>query len=263
MDQGTGARKAAAALDSFANVTAGFSFLLAGDCFEDVIVTAINISQADTPLNRRVPNLGISFSFLEVMERAEMVPSAIGLITGGSDTYTWIVTFAVTTILAAAVAACLGVQCFRGSGEGSTHVDEDESRVTNVDGSLLDTPRSSDYGKDNRMFSPRASHERRGRSGSRKSAAQKRAALNARSIPNFGNNTKASQGDFEIADEADVSTAEVGCLLSSVSGGDDEISTRNPMFGGGHHVPRLSALDFDDTSGSEENSDTAGGTDFR
>lgn len=258
-EQGTGAKKAAAALDSFANITHGFAALLAGDCFEDVIITTVTVSQSDTPIDRRVPNLETSsVSYRDnVPEETETVPSAIGLTTGGSSAFLWIVTFTLITALGTCTCTCLGLKLVRAGGKAAAALAQPENdggvKAEYVDGSVLDTPKngSSAYGRANRMFSPRADGAR---GGNRKSAAQKRAALNARMNPNFGSTNKHEMEDFEVLSSA--SESKFLCTKDAL-----EVKATNPMFGGAGHVPRLSALDFSKTS-DDQMDESARGSEF-
>lgn len=251
--------KAALALDTFSNVTHGFASLLIGDCFEDVIVTTVNVSQKSNPWHQRVPNSDTSSTAYSdhIEAPAEIVPSAVGLSTGGSSSSLWIVTFMLITILSTLVCVCVGLKCInagRGA-QGATaayanHHPEGkrDDGATRVDGSVLDTPpQSSAYTKENRMFSPRGGaadvHPRR-------SAKDKRAALNARSAPNYSGNERGSTEDFEV-------------LSSGSDASSTEEPVANPMFSsptasgnGRKHAPRLSALDFGKTI-DEDNGDSS------
>lgn len=240
--------KAALALDTFSNVTHGFAALLIGDCFEDVIVTTVNVSQKSYPLHRRVPKSDASSTAYSdhIEPPAEIVPSAVGRTTGGTSSSLWIVTFILITILSTLVCVCVGLKCISaGRGAQGTasayanYAEEDKDvRATPTDGSALDTPQQSPvYDKKNRMFSPGSDAAK---NSPHKSAKAKRAALNARNAPNYRKG-KGSTQDFEV--------------LSSGSGSDNASSTEepveNPLFaspGGSEgvrrHVPRLSALDF-------------------
>lgn len=257
--QSTGAIKAALALDTFSNVTHGFAALLIGDCFEDVIVTTVNVSQKSHPLYRRVPNSDTSSTAYSdhIEAPAEIVPSAVDLTTGGVDSYQWIVTFMLVTVLSTAVCACVGLKCITGGfgaqGTAAAYAnsnpeDDLDKRATRVDGTVLDTPKQSPaYTKENRMFSPRggasAIHPRL-------STKQKRTALNARSAPNFRGKGRGSTEDFEV-------------LSSASEASSTEEPVENPMFstppgsaGGRGHAPRLSALDFGKTI-DEDNGDSS------
>lgn len=235
--------KAAEALDSFTNVTHGFAALLIGDCFEDVIITTVNVSQKSNPWYRRVPNPDTSSTaYSDHIEKpAEIVPSAVDLVTGGIGSSRWIVTFMLVTVLSTMLCTCLGTKCIRnGYGAAGTAAayashnleGEQSNRATCVDGSTLDTPQQSPaYNKANRMFSPHpeaAGAAKKGRP--RRSPKEKRAALNARNIPT----ARDPNEDFEV--------------LSSASDGTEdpdspESQSHNPIYKKGH-VPRLSALDF-------------------
>ncbi len=256
--QSTGAMKAAAALDSFANVTHGFAALLIGDCFEDVVITSVNVSQKSNPWYRRVPNPDTSSTaYSDHIEKpAEIVPSATDLVTGGIGSSRWIVTFMLITVLSTMLCTCLGTKFIHNGYGGAltaaayaSHHPEDEqnNRATFVDGSTLDTPtKSPAYNKANRMFSPHpeaAGAPKKGRP--RRSPKEKRAALNARNIPT----TRDPNEDFEV--------------LSSGSDGTEDTESpasqsHNPMYKKGH-VPRLSALDFGRTidEDKEDDSDVA------
>lgn len=244
--------KAARALDTFSNVTHGFAALLIGDCFEDVIVTTVNVSQRSQPLYRRVPNLDTSSTAYSdhIEEPIQIVPSAADLRTGGASSNLWIVTFMLVTVLSTLVCVCVGLKCIHaGRGAQGTasayananyHAENHKDHgATRVDGSELDTPEQTPvYNKENRMFSP----NNEGAGGRpRMSANAKRAALNARSAPNYGENGKGTTHDFEV-------------LSSGSDASSSEEPVENPMFasppgsgGGQGHAPRLSALDFGKT----------------
>lgn len=249
--------KAAAALDSFADVSRGFSSLLIENCFEDVLVTAVCISQADTPKDKRVPNPSISSaSYLDHAMGAEAVTAADDLDKGGgSNPFEWITIFVLATALATGMCICLGVVCVRrSSAAAAVTVAAQQPKATEgikakhvvVDGSVLDNPGSSQYQNENRMFSSAATGTRRG--GSRLSAAQKRAALNARSNPLFGAQKAGESGEnFAVLSSGSDFTG----LTEQQEGGEEgeeeeelEVSAQNPMFQEPRHVPRLSALDF-------------------
>lgn len=238
--------------DSFSNVTHGFAALLIGDCFEDVIITSVNVSQKSHPLYRRVPNPDPSSTAYSdhIEPPAVVVPSAVDLRTGGADSFLWIVTFMLITILSTLVCTCVGVKCINGGygAQGTAEAyanhqpgDEQDKRATHVDGSVLDTPQQSPaYNKANRMFSPRGGGSE-GRP--RMSAKEKRAALNVRSAPNFRKNGRGLTEDFEVLSSG-----------SDASSTEEPGSQDNPMFasppgsgGGRGHAPRLSALDFGKT----------------
>lgn len=244
--------KAAAALDSFADVSRGFSSLLVGDCFEDVLVTAVCISQADTPRDKRVPNPSISSaSYLDHAVEAEAVAAVDDLDKGGgSSPFKWITIFVLVTALTTGMCVCLGVVCVRRSSvAAAATVASQQPKPTvgtkaenvAVDGSVLDTR----YKNENRMFSSGATGARRG--GSRLSAAQKRAALNARGNPLFGAQKAGESGEnFAVLSSGSDFTG----FTEQQEGGENEeeeeleVSSRNPMFQEPRHVPRLSALDF-------------------
>lgn len=256
--------KAAAALDSFANVTHGFAALLIGDCFEDVIITTVNVSQKSNPLYRRVSNSDTSCTTYSdhVEKPTEIVPSAVDLVTGGTGSSMWIVIFMTITILATVICACLGTRCVRkGYGAAGTaaayasHHPDDEQHVkaTCIDGSVLDTPKGSPaYTKRNRMF--REASPDKGRS--RRSPKEKRAALNARNIPT----ARDPNVDFEVLSSASDGTEDTDSPATQAA--------HNPMLyasppgssvAGPGHMPRLSALDFGKTIDGDdgENSDAA------
>lgn len=254
--------KAALALDTFSNVTHGFAALLIGGCFEDVIVANVNISQTSCPLLHRVPSIDSSSTTYSdhVEPPAEIVPSAVDVRTGGASSYLWIVAFMLTTALSTLLCVCVGLKCIRAGrgaqGTASAYAnyhhaeDEQRSRASRVAGSVHDTPEQLQaYNKENRMFSPRGGAAE-GRP--RMSAKAKRAALNARSAPNFrGNGKEGATQDFEV-------------LSSGSDASSTEEPVENPMRsspagsrGGPGHAPRLSALDFgktidEDTGDSSE-----------
>lgn len=259
--------KAAEALDSFADVSLGFQSLLVGDCFQDVLVTAVCISQADTPKDKRVPNPDISSaSYLDHAVGTEAVTTVDNLDSGGSNPFKWITVFVLATALATGMCVCLGVVCVRRSGSSSSTAAESMATVAAaqrrkttggnaaaehvvVDGSILDTPRSSQYKNENRMFhSPAATDARRGGGRSRLSAEQKRAALNARSNPLFGAGKAAESGEnFAVLSSGSDFTGLTDQQEGEGEGEEGEeleVSGRNPMFQEPRHVPRLSALDF-------------------
>lgn len=246
LEQGTGALKAAAALDSFANVTYGFASLLIGDCFEDVIITTVSVSQADTPVSLRIPNSDTSSaSYGDHVLEVEAVPSAVGLSMGGSHAFMWIVIFLVVLVLGTCLCTCVGVKCInnRAGAVPALLADDDDNdndqMAKYVDGSALDALRATPrFSKENRMFSPNLAE---GRAAPRVSAARKRAALNVNNVGRFNNS---EMDDFEILSSPGETT------LSE----DSPIGGRNPMFTG-MHAPRLSALDFGKTlEGDEDNS---------
>lgn len=243
--------KAAQALDTLANVTHGFAALLIGNCFEDVIITTVNVSQKSYPLHRRVPNPDTSSTAYSdhIEAPVEIVPSAVDLQMASPNSYRWIVAFMVITILLTLVCVCVGLRCIDG-GRGAQKraaarayqhpEDEQDEQATRIDGSALDTPRQA-YTKENRMFSPQGGAAKRR---TPMSAKAKRAALNARSAPNYREGGKGSNEDFEVLSSA--SSDGEGC-------GPEE-PVENPMYssprdseGGRRHAPRLSALDFGST----------------
>lgn len=255
--------KAAAAMDVFSNVTHGFAALLIGNCFEDVIVTTVNVSQRSFALDRRVPNPDTSSTSYKdhVKEPPEVVPSALDLKTGGSYANVWIVTFVTTTLLATFVCACAGVK-YLSSGYYSNayaHIsseDKRDSRVMCVDGAALDTPQQSPvFSKENRMFSPRGGAAGGNRNAApRMSAREKRAALNARSIPTFHRTNRDAMEDFEVLSSASE--------FSSSGDMERPWQSRNPMFSAPvgasrGHVPRLSGLDFGQTMDEDQEGDVA------
>ncbi|CAM9198044.1 unnamed protein product [Ectocarpus fasciculatus] len=249
--ESTGAMKAAAALDSFSNVTHGFAALLIGECFEDVIISTVNISQRSNPLDRRVPNPDLSSTSYKdhIEEPLEIVPSALDLTTRRSDPYMWIVIFVLITVLATAVCAVIGVKCIDGGyfAAGATHADDDmkdgqDGRAIGVDGSGPDVPGLSPaYSKNKRRHSRRDS-------GRGMSAKEKREAR--------GKSTE----DFEVLSSASE--------LSSTEGGiDKELRAENPLFASpmaskGGHVPRLSGLDFGKTIDEDMGSDSSAASEF-
>lgn len=102
--QGTGAMKAAEALASFTNITHGFAAMLVGDCFEDVSITSVTLSQYSVPLPRRVPSRDTSStSYLDAMAPEEAVPSAIGLSVDDTTARRWFVVFMVIVLLSIGV----------------------------------------------------------------------------------------------------------------------------------------------------------------
>ena len=240
--------KAAAALDAFTDVALGFNSLLVGDCFEDVLITSVCISQADTPRDKRVPNPDISSaSVLDHAVGTEAVTAIDDLVKGGSNPFKWITIFVLATALATGVCVCPGVFCVRRSSGVAAVTVVAQSKTTEntkaedvvVDGSVLDTPKASQYQKENRMFSSAATGTSRG---SRLSAAQKRAALNARSNPLFGAKAGESSEDFTVL--SSVTGSDFTSLTEQQEEDEREVSARNPMFQEPGHVPRLSALDF-------------------
>lgn len=261
--QGTGAMKAAVAFDFFANVTHGFASLLIGGCFEDVTVSNLSISQRDTPTALRVPNpdtSSVTYSD-NLLAAIRSVPSAAGLTTGGSKTFMWIVLFMIVTCLGTCTCACVGIK-FVGKRDIGAAVpvaqpQHAEDLAQCVDGSVLDTPKSSVYSKENRMFS------RDPASGARETAAQKRAALNACSIPTFDRMGGTPTEDFELLSSPSGSSFS---RSSEQDGGDhgggQETKTRNPMFNGSEHAPRLSALDFGMTMEGKEEDDPSSRNSF-
>ncbi|CAM9948915.1 unnamed protein product, partial [Laminaria digitata] len=259
--ESTGAMKAAAALDSFADVAQGFRSLLIGDCFEDVLITAVSISQADAPKDKRVPNRdNSSASYLDHAIGTETAVSNTSLDTAGSNPFKWITIFVLATALATGVCVCLGILCVRRSNSGAAaaaaaggtkvarHRNNSEDNATEhvvVDGSVLDTPKYSQYKKENRMFSSSAATGPTRRGSSRLSAAQKRAAVNARSSPFFGTKAGNSNEDFAVLSSV------TGSSFSGLTEHQEEEEEREPghaqnptTFQEPGHVPRLSALDF-------------------
>lgn len=236
--------KAAAALDAFANVTHGFAALLTGDCFEDVFITTVNVSQKSNPTYRRASNSDTSTTrYSDHFKLAtEVVPSAVDMVTGGTGSYAWIVIFIMIVILSTMVCACLGVRCIQSGYYYRTAVscanereeDLQDDRVKRVDGSALDTPTS--YSKKNRMFSSPTSDG----SGRRMTAREKRVALNARNAPGLRGNATDKMDDFEVLSAASA--------LSSTNDSTESVQEINPMFlNRGGHAPRLSMLDFGKT----------------
>lgn len=240
--------KAAAAFDSFANVTHGFTVLLIGDCFEDVAITAVSISQAGTPISSRVSNPYLSsLSYRDdILENAEIVPSAVGLVTGGARAFLWIVVFMLITSLSTCVCACLCLQFAGGRGgsvgtEQGTGRNEAGDKVQRVDGSLLDTPRGQDRNKGNRTYSPRAAGAGARGGRGKSSAARKRARRNMRKLDMFDSPRKDSSDEYElVSSESESGSSRVG----EEDDGVIAVTTRNPMFRDFEHAPRLSGLDF-------------------
>ena len=270
--------KAALALDTLSNVTHGFAALLIGDCFEDVIITTVNVSQKSYPLHRRVPKSDASSTAYSdhVEPPAEIVPSALDLRTGGTSSSLWIVTFILITVLSTLVCVCVGLKCI-GAGRGSQgtasayanyHAEEENNNVaTPTDGSVLGTPRQPPvYDKENRMFSP-GSDSAKDRP---RKAKAKRAALNARSAPNYRGNGKGSTQDFEVLSSGSEASsteepvenplfASPGGSAASPAGSGVSLAgsgTSPAASGGARHVPRLSALDFGNTV-DEDTGDTS------
>lgn len=243
--QSTGAMKAATALDSFSNVTHGFAALLIGECFEDVIISTVNISQRSNPLDRRVPRTDLSSTSYKdhIEEPLEIVPSALDLTTRRSDPYLWIVIFVLITVLATSVCAVTGVKCIDGGyfAAGAAHDDDDlkddqDGRATGADGSVPDAPGSSP------AYSKNSGRSSRRESGRRMSAKEKREARNARNVPGFVASGR-SMEDIEVLSSASE--------LSS-TGRTLELPAENPLFASpiaskSRHVPRLSGLDFGKT----------------
>ncbi|CAM9245227.1 unnamed protein product [Ectocarpus sp. 13 AM-2016] len=253
--ESTGAMKAAAALDSFSNVTHGFAALLIGECFEDVIISTVNISQRSNPLDRRVPRTDLSSTSYKdhIEEPLEIVPSALDLTTRRSDPYMWIVIFVLTTVLATSVCAVIGVKCIDGGyfAAGAAHTDDDlkdgqDGRAIGADGSVPNAPGSSP------AYSKNSGRSSRRESSRRMSAKEKREARNACNVPGFAASGKSTE-DIEVLSSASE--------LSS-TGGALDLPAENPLFASpmaskSRHVPRLSGLDF----GKTIDEDTAGDSD--
>lgn len=87
--------KAAAAIDSFADVVDGFEQLLISDCFDDAMITSLNVSQASSPPSRRVPNDYTSSTSYSnhIQPLAVDVPSALGLSSDGGGLFAWFTIF--------------------------------------------------------------------------------------------------------------------------------------------------------------------------
>lgn len=237
-----------------------------GDCFQDVIITTVNVSQKSNPTYRRPPNADTStVAYSDHIEEAvEVVPSAVDLTTGGSGSSWWIYTFILITVLSTAVCACLGVRCIQGGYyrtaapyANDRPEDQQDDRAKHVDGTTLDTPKV--YSKANRMFSPPGSSSNGGRP---MSAREKRAALNARNAPRLHGNGNDSMDDFEVlSNGSETSTDEVY---------DAGAQATNPLFlsprGGGDkkggHAPRLSMLDFGKTIDEDKGGDSEVASEF-
>lgn len=243
--------KAAAAIDSFANVTHGFKSLLIGNCFEDVIITAVTISQADT---QRVPNRDASSaSYSDQM--VGRLTSVIGFDADDSNPFEWIMTFILATVLVTGMCVCLGVACVRRSTTTSPalakttrrKITENKVRHGGInDSAALGTPEASQYEKQNRMFSTPATTSDPHR-GSRLSAAQTRAALNARSNPFFRTRPVESNEGFAVLTSGSDFTSVSEQKKEAEEEEEREVHTANPIFeepGGRGHMPPLSALDF-------------------
>lgn len=255
--------KAAAAMDVFSNITHGFAALLIGDCFEDVIITTVNVSQRSFTTDRRVPNSDTSSTSYKdhAKELPEVVPSALELKTGGNEANMWIVIFVTITLLATSVCACAGVKCIKSGYYSAVYArthseDKHDSRVMCVDGAALDTPKNAPvFSKENRLFSPRGgtAHGNR-KSRPRMSAREKRAALNARNVPKFNRTDESTMEDFEVLSSASD--------FSSSGEVEGPWQSRNPMFsaplgGSRGHVPRFSGLDFGQTIDEDQGGDLA------
>lgn len=109
--------KAAEALASFANLTHGFAAMLVGDCFEDVLITSVTLSQCSVPPPKRVPNRDTtSTSYLDITTPKEAVPSALGLSIGDSTTRRWFVTFMLIVLLSIGICTTGGGRVLLSSG---------------------------------------------------------------------------------------------------------------------------------------------------
>lgn len=256
--------KAAAAFDAFSNVTHGFAALLIGNCFKDVVITTVNISQRSYPIHRRVPNSDTSSTSYgaHVEEPAEIVPSAIDLTTGGTGSNAWIAVFMMITTLSTVLCACVGVRCIQNgyyrtaASYANEHEKELDHRVKRVDGSELDTPKVRS--KENHMFSSLQSRTSASSSGGgrRMTAREKRAALNARNAPRLhgiGEDTIDRSGIFSNV-PATSSTEEV---KEGVNNNDSIFWDKKSG-----HAPRLSMLDFGKTLDEDNGDDSEAAAEF-
>lgn len=225
INQSTGAVKASAALDSFANITFGFAELLIGDCFEDVTITMVSVSQSSTPLSRRVPNDDTSSASYSdhIVPLTETVPSAVGLSTSETEQSMWIVTFIMCLLLSTCICTSVGVKCIRARG---AKLGEPVRAVANgaeskgAYGASSAVP--SDYSNRNRLYYPGV----RAVDGRSRSVAQRQAER--RAAQNI--NPIGQQLNFETSDAASTEDCEV-CSVFVSSPFDQEL-----------RVPRL---DFD------------------
>lgn len=254
--------KAAAALDSFANITFGFATLLISDCFEDVTVTTVTVSQTELPIYRRVPNdESSSASYNDhSVHPGEAVPSALNLTTGDTGHFLWFVIFMLTVCFATVVFACAGVNCIRLNRANALVVANSvtarnkNSQFEDIlaDGTTLDIPIAGAYSRTNRLFSPGRggrSHGRQSGATNRTTAAETRAALNVNPIAQLyidRSGTQSSMQDFDVLTSG---TDTPGFSVSSPSSWG---VAANPMYAGADHAPRLSALDFGVTYDTNE-----------